>query len=68
MGSCYGEHSTYRDMAVAIYRGIVGSGDNYVGVNAGELLKDGEEPAQPTNDSGSTDSGSDNSGSTDNTS
>jgi len=35
MGSCYGTHSGYRDMAVAIYRGAVGSGSEYKGVEPG---------------------------------
>jgi uncharacterized protein YkwD len=35
MGSCYGPHNGYRDMAVAIYRGAVGSGASYDGVEPG---------------------------------
>jgi len=32
LGSCYGTHKVYRDMAVLIYRGKSGSGANYKGV------------------------------------
>jgi len=40
MGSCYGDHKNYRDMAVIIYGGAPGSGANYKGVAPGQSLND----------------------------
>jgi hypothetical protein len=64
MGSCYGTHNEYRDMAVAIYRGGIGSGSDYKGVEPGQLL-DGDASGQSTGDSGSKDSDDSSSGSGD---
>lgn len=56
MGSCYGPHRGYRDMAVVIYRGVVGSGSTYKGVEPGQFLKEDDKADDTkTDDSGTKD-------------